>query len=78
MSRRTGRPNIGHATGRGVLPDGRISYRAILLEEETGMRGEDPTDTVFVERLRPCPAAKKTLRRMSRCRTCTLCESVRL
>ncbi|MBU9710651.1 hypothetical protein [Evansella tamaricis] len=23
MPRRTGRPNIGHATGRGVLPDGR-------------------------------------------------------
>ncbi|MFD1638829.1 hypothetical protein, partial [Evansella tamaricis] len=23
MPRRTGRPNIGHATGRGALPDGR-------------------------------------------------------
>ncbi|MFD1637110.1 hypothetical protein [Evansella tamaricis] len=28
MSRRTGRPNIGHATGRGVLPDGRIRLGA--------------------------------------------------
>ncbi|MBU9711903.1 hypothetical protein [Evansella tamaricis] len=35
MSRRTGRPNIGHATGRGVLPDGRIHYREVLAEEET-------------------------------------------
>ncbi|MFD1640144.1 hypothetical protein [Evansella tamaricis] len=29
MPRRTGRPNIGHATGRGDLPDGRINNGAI-------------------------------------------------
>ncbi|MFD1636166.1 hypothetical protein [Evansella tamaricis] len=34
MPRRTGRPNIGHATGRGVLPDGRINNGAMLVEEE--------------------------------------------
>ncbi|MBU9713391.1 hypothetical protein [Evansella tamaricis] len=30
LPQRTGRPNIGHATGRGALPDGRILFRAIL------------------------------------------------
>ncbi|MFD1637654.1 hypothetical protein [Evansella tamaricis] len=34
MPQRTGRPNIGHATGRGALPDGRILFRAMLVEEE--------------------------------------------
>ncbi|MFD1637653.1 hypothetical protein [Evansella tamaricis] len=34
MPQRTGRPNIGHATGRGALPDGRIYSRAMLVEEE--------------------------------------------
>ncbi|MBU9710176.1 hypothetical protein KS419_00155, partial [Bacillus tamaricis] len=34
LPRRTGRPNIGHATGRGVLPDGRIRILEKLEEEE--------------------------------------------
>ncbi|MBU9711377.1 hypothetical protein [Evansella tamaricis] len=34
MPQRTGRPNIGHATGRGVLLDGRINNGAMLVEEE--------------------------------------------
>ncbi|MBU9713463.1 hypothetical protein [Evansella tamaricis] len=34
MPQRTGRPNIGHGTGRDVLPDGRINFRAMLVEEE--------------------------------------------
>ncbi|MBU9712538.1 hypothetical protein [Evansella tamaricis] len=31
---RTGRPNIGHATGRGALPDERIRILEKLEEEE--------------------------------------------
>ncbi|MBU9710627.1 hypothetical protein [Evansella tamaricis] len=34
MPRRTGRLNIGHATGRGVLPDERTLYRAMLVEKK--------------------------------------------
>ncbi|MBU9711625.1 hypothetical protein [Evansella tamaricis] len=34
LSQRTERPNIGQATGRGALPDGRMIYIAMLEEEK--------------------------------------------
>ncbi|MBU9712779.1 hypothetical protein [Evansella tamaricis] len=42
LPQRTGRPNIGHATGRGVLPDGRINFRAMLVEEEALPYAREP------------------------------------
>ncbi|MBU9711864.1 hypothetical protein [Evansella tamaricis] len=41
---RTGRPNIGHATGRGVLPDGRIQFHF-----RAKMAGEETSDKSFCE-----------------------------